>query len=97
LRVRGLAYRLLAFLREPRTSRDIWDWVEETGVSMHMVRLVVPRLVKAGLVYRESLPVSYGRGLYLYRLTEAGTRVLDCLDTLKNVRGLVVTVGWGEE
>jgi hypothetical protein len=41
--------------------------------------------------------VSYGRGLYLYRLTEAGARVLDCLDLLKNVRGLVVTVGWGEE
>jgi predicted transcriptional regulator len=97
LRVRGLTYRLLAFLREPRTSREILDWAGETGASTHMVRLVVPRLLKAGLVSRESLPVSYGRGMYLYRLTEAGTRVLDCLDTLKNVRGLVVTVGWGEE
>jgi predicted transcriptional regulator len=97
LRVRGLAYRLLSFLREPRTSKELREWVEETGASMHMVRLVFPRLVKAGLVSRESLPVTYGRGLYLYRLTEAGARVLDCLDLLKNVRGLVVTVGWGEE
>ena len=89
MRVVGKTYTILALLAQgPRTSRELSDMGLSAGIN---------RLVKAGLVEREHLPALLYKGLYLYRITEEGRRVLECLDRLKQASGLVVVLRWGEE